>query len=40
MIGTSIPSSRAEATKSKYARLSKNSWVIRKLAPESTFVFR
>ena len=37
MIGTVTPAARAAATKSKYARLSKKSWVIRYDAPRSTF---
>src|SRR5215207_6738852 len=36
-IGTSMPAARASSTNSKYRRLSKNSWVMRKLAPASTF---
>jgi hypothetical protein len=40
MIGTSMPAARAAGTKSKYRLLSKKSWVIRKLAPASTLVFR
>ncbi len=36
-IGTATPAARARATNSKYTRLSKNSCVIRKLAPASTF---
>ena len=39
MIGTVMPMSRARSTKSKYAWLSKKSWVIRKLAPASSFSF-
>jgi hypothetical protein len=40
MIGTSIPMSRARATKSQYEALSKNSCVIRKRAPASTFALQ
>jgi hypothetical protein len=39
-IGTSMPASRARVTNSRYARLSKNSWVMRNFAPASTFSLR